>query len=155
MTLVLRPATPADVPTLFAIRTAVRENHMSLDELAVAGMTPETVAGLVQSPKAGTWLALWDGHPAGFAMARQDPGDVFALFVLPDMEGRGVGGAFLAQAEAWLASRGLASTWLLTGGAPGLRAATFYAARGWIAAGREADGQIRFTKGLGMALISP
>lgn len=148
MTLTVRPANPADIPTLFAIRTAVRENHMTLDELAAAGVTPETVADLVQSPEAGTWIALWDGAPAGFAMARTDPGDVFALFVLPAMEGRGIGRALLAQAEAWLAGRGLPSAWLLTGGEPELRAAAFYEAQGWTAEGREADGQIRFTKRL-------
>ncbi|RDI62245.1 GNAT family N-acetyltransferase [Microvirga subterranea] len=153
MTLFLRAATPADVRTLFAIRTAVRENHMSLDELVAAGVTPDSVADLVQSPDAGTWIGLWDGEPAGFAMARQDPGDVFALFVLPEMEERGVGRALLTQAEAWLASRGLACAWLLTGGGPGLRAAAFYEARGWVAAGREHDGQIRFTKRLAASSV--
>jgi len=148
MTLVVRAATVSDVPTLFAIRTAVRENHMSLDELAAAGVTPEAVADLVRSPDAGAWIAQWDGEPAGFAMARADPGDVFALFVLPDREGRGIGTILLAQAEAWLASRGFDAAWLLTGGEPGLRAASFYAAQGWTAAGRETDGQIRFTKRL-------
>jgi len=148
MSLHVRPATLADVPTLFAIRTAVRENHMSLEELATAGVTPGSVAELVQNPDAGTWLGMWNGVPAGFAMARADPGDVFALFVLPERQGRGVGTALLAEAEIWLASRGLGSAWLLTGGKPGLRAAAFYEAQGWTAEEREADGQIRFTKRL-------
>lgn len=148
MSLTLRPATVVDVPTLFAIRTAVHENHMSRDELAAAGVTPASVADLVRSPDAGTWLGLWKGAPAGFAMARVDPGDVFALFVLPGMEGRGIGKALLAQAETWLASRDVATAWLLTGGQPGLRAAAFYEARGWTAMGHESDGQTRFTKRL-------
>lgn len=148
MTLTLRPATVEDVPALFAIRTAVRENHMTMAELASAGVTPESVADLIRSGTADTWIGLRDGEPAAFAMARADSGDVFALFVLPDMEGRGFGKALLAEAEAWLAANGVETAWLLTGGEPGLRAARFYEARGWMAAGKEPDGQIRFTKRL-------
>jgi GNAT superfamily N-acetyltransferase len=148
MSLTLRPATVVDVPTLFAIRTGVRENHMNLEELALAGVTPESVVDLIRSGSAATWIGLWDGEPAAFAMARADRGDVFALFVLPEMEGRGLGGALLSAAEAWLASRGVGTAWLLTGGEPGLKAARFYAAQGWLAKGRQPDGQIRFSKRL-------
>ena len=52
------------------------------------------------------------------------------------------------EAERWLALRGVGEAWLLTGGEPGLRAPGFYAARGWRATGREADGQIGFSKRL-------
>jgi GNAT superfamily N-acetyltransferase len=148
MSRAIRIATIADVPVLFAIRTAVRENHMTLEELAEAGVTPDSVADLIRSPDAATWIGLWDGRPAAFAMARADLGDVFALFVLPEMEGRGFGAALLSEAEAWLASRGIETAWLLTGGEPGLKATRFYRARGWTAEGREPDGQIRFTKRL-------
>ncbi|MCB5174735.1 GNAT family N-acetyltransferase [Microvirga lenta] len=148
MSLSIRPATLGDIPALFAIRTAVRENHMTLAALAAAGVTPDSVAELLRSEDAATWIGLWDGEPAAFAMARSDQGDVFALFVRPEMEGRGFGGRLLALAESWLASRGAESAWLLTGGEPGLKAARFYAARGWLVEGREPDGQLRFTKRL-------
>jgi len=148
MSLDLRKADLPDVPTLFAIRTAVRENHMTMAELASAGVTPDTVADLLRSDDAAAWIGLWDGEPSGFAMARADVGDLFALFVLPAMEGRGLGSLLLSTAENWLASRGIETAWLLTGGGPGLKAAEFYASRGWKAAGREPDGQVRFTKSL-------
>jgi GNAT superfamily N-acetyltransferase len=149
MSLHLRRADTSDIPTLFAIRTAVRENHMTFTELASAGVTPETVAHLIQSNDAASWIGLWNEQPSGFAMARADIGDVFALFVLPDMEGQGLGSALLLEAESWLASRGTEKAWLLTGGEPWLKAPQFYASRGWRAEGREADGQVRFTKMLG------
>jgi GNAT superfamily N-acetyltransferase len=146
MRLDIRRATIADISTLFAIRTAVRENHMTMAELAIAGVTPETVADLLRSEDAGTWLGLCNTQPSGFAMARADPGDLFALFVLPSREGHGLGSLLLAAAEDWLASRGIEKAWLLTGGDPGLRAARFYSSRGWQAEGHEADRQVRFTK---------
>lgn len=148
MSATVRPAGEADIPALFAIRTGVRENHMDVQELARAGVTPAAVAALLRDGGAAAWLAEWAGRPAGFAMARADAGDVFALFVLPGFEGRGLGSTLLREAERWLARRGVEEAWLLTGGEPGLRAPGFYAARGWRAAGREADGQIRFTKRL-------
>jgi len=62
MALTIRPATVSDVPARFAIRTAVREDHMSLDEFAAAGVTPERVVNRVCSPEAGAWIALWEGE---------------------------------------------------------------------------------------------
>ena len=36
----IRLATTADVETLFELRTSVRENHQSREELAAIGVTP-------------------------------------------------------------------------------------------------------------------
>ena len=45
MSFTVRPAGEADIPALFAIRTAVRENHMSPDELERAcALTPHSRA---------------------------------------------------------------------------------------------------------------
>lgn len=149
MTATIRRADEADIPALFAIRTAVHENDMTLAELEAAGVTPDAVAATLRGDAAAAWIALQDGRPLAFSMARADTGDLFALFVLPGSEGLGLGTRLLQRAEAWLASRGIMEAWLLTGDEPGLRAAGFYARRGWRAAGREPDGQLRFTKRLG------
>lgn len=149
----VRPAGEEDVPALFAIRTGVRENRMDMARLAAAGVTPAAVAALLRGGNAAAWLGERAGSgragsACGFSLARAGVGDVFALFVLPGFEGQGLGGLLLHEAERWLALRGIEDAWLLTGGEPGLRAPGFYAARGWRATGRGADGQIRFTKRL-------
>lgn len=154
MSFTVRPAGEADIPALFAIRTAVRENHMSLEELAAAGVTPDTIAAMLLGGDAAGWLGERAGRPAGFSMARADVGDLFVIAVLPGFEGQGLGSLLPREAERWLALRGVEDAWLLTGGEPGLRAPGFYAARGWRAAGREADGQIRFTKRLAPGLTA-
>ncbi|WP_222182885.1 GNAT family N-acetyltransferase [Geminicoccus harenae] len=144
----VRPAGIADVPALFRIRTAVVENAMTTAELAALGITPSSIAADLDRGEAVAWLALCGGQEAGFSMVRSAEGDVFALFVLPTYEGRGIGRALLREAERWLADRGVVEAWLCTGAEPGLRAPGFYRAAGWREAGRMPDGQLRFVRSL-------
>lgn len=122
---------------------------MTLEQLAELGITPASVAEALRTPDLACWIGLEGTKPSGFAMARADFGDLFALFVLPEAEGRGLGSRLLAEAEKWLALRGIDKAWLITGGTAGLRAPQFYARHGWQPDGREADGQLRFTKRIG------
>ena len=141
----VRLATESDLDTLFELRTSVRENHQSREELAALGITPATIAeALAKDSRA--WLANDDaGRALGFAMADGAQGTVFALFVRPDAQRRGVGSALLATAEAWLFERGWEEIWLLTGADPSLRAHGVYRAAGWGISGAEGD-QVRYTK---------
>lgn len=139
----IRIATEADVATLFAIRTDVRENNMTPEALADVGVTPESVAEMLRTD-ARAWLADWGGQPAGFAMADASRGTVFALFVRRGFEERGLGRALLAEAAAWLFARGWEEIWLTTGAdAPGANA--FYRRVGWHEDGVAENGEIRYT----------
>jgi GNAT superfamily N-acetyltransferase len=142
--MILRPVTRADIPTLFEIRLAVRENAMTAADLAANGVTPAAVAAMLATTAAG-WTADAD---AGFAIADAEDGSLFALFVRPACEGRGLGLALLRQAEAWLASQGWREAWLLTGADPALRAQRFYRAAGWRVAGGAPPGEQRFIRAL-------
>lgn len=141
----IRPATPADVPDLFDVRTSVRENHLSLEELARLGVTPESVERLLTVGGRG-WVAGVDGRIVGFTIAIAEQGTVFALFLRPACEGRGIGRALLARAEEWLFEIGHDQIWLLTDASPAVRANGFYRHLRWIAAGIEPDGQVKFVK---------
>lgn len=125
----IRPATEADVATLFAIRTSVRQNHLSHGQLAELGITPASVAEAIRLGPC-CWLAEADGVAAGFAMVDGTAGEVFALFVRPEYEGRGVGRLLLATAETSL-FREHARIWLVTDGSDGIRANAFYQRQGW------------------------
>jgi GNAT superfamily N-acetyltransferase len=139
----IRPATEADVETLFEIRTDVRENNMTREALAAIGVTPESVAEMLRTDS-HAWLADWEGRPAGFAMADASRGTVFALFVRRGCEDRGLGRALLAEAAAWLFERGWEEIWLTTGAdAPGANA--FYRRVGWREDGAAENGEIRYT----------
>jgi GNAT superfamily N-acetyltransferase len=139
----IRPATEADVETLFEIRTDVRENNMTREALAAVGITPESIVQMLRTDSRA-WLADWEGRSAGFAMADAARGTVFALFVRRGDEERGLGRALLAEAAEWLFARGWDEIWLTTGAdAPGANA--FYRRVGWREDGIAENGEIRYT----------
>lgn len=145
MTTAIRIATPDDVSILNRIRTSVRENHMSLEQMAAYGITPEVIADLLRTTARG-FIGSIDGVDAGIAIADGAEGNIFALFVLPDHEGRGLGRALLERAEAFLFKCGCEVAWLEAGAAIGIRAHGFYSHLGWRRDGLMPDGQLRFVK---------
>lgn len=139
---VIRPALRADVPDIFRIRLAVRENALSEAELAALGITRETVAELVDAP--GTaWVAQEAGRLLGFSMIDREEGSLFAAFVSPEAEGRGIGRALTSAAEAALFAEH-SEIWLET--AAGSRAEGFYRRLGWGGDRPVGDGDLRLTK---------
>lgn len=47
MSIQVREARKADIGEIFAIRTSVAENHLSLKQLAEMGITPESIAAML------------------------------------------------------------------------------------------------------------
>lgn len=129
----IRAASPDDVAELFRVRTSVRENHQSEEQLSALGITRDSVAALLRSGEAQAWCAEVDGAIVGFSMARLREGELFALFVLPSFEDRGIGTRFLDAAVDWLRARGPRPVRLSTGRET--KAFRFYIARGWREAG--------------------
>lgn len=145
--LTLRLAVPDDVRAMFEIRTGVRENPLSREALAELGITPDTLPAMLQGSGRG-WVACDGGHVLGFAMVDAEAATVFALFVRPGHEGRGIGRGLMGEAEDWLRAQSCAEAWLLTDADPKVRANGFYRHLGWQEDGLQEDGQVRFTKRL-------
>ncbi|WP_322528451.1 GNAT family N-acetyltransferase [Salinicola sp. LHM] len=101
MSIQVREARETDIGEIFAIRTSVAENHLSLEQLAGMGITPEAVAAEIARGPC-VWVAEIDRVPVGFSMVRDETGCVFGLFVRADHEGRGVGRSLLERAERHL-----------------------------------------------------
>jgi len=138
----IRLASVADIDAIFDIRTSVRENHLSRDQLAEMGITPETIRqAILESPC--VWIAEVDGAPAGFSMADAEDGCVFAAFVLPEFEGRGLGRSLMDKAEAFLFQHHR-TIWLET--AEASRASGFYRSLGWLVVEHLPGGDVRFEK---------
>lgn len=123
----IRPAHARDVTAIFAIRTAVKENPLSLEQLTEMGITPDAVLEML-SVSDCVWVAEINGITVGFAIADKEEGSIFALFVLPEYEGLGLGGKLMNYAEAALFQQH-AQIWLETDSHS--RAAAFYQRRGW------------------------
>lgn len=141
----IREASAADVDDLFDIRTSVHENHQGLEELASIGVTHDSVRGLL-GVDARAWVASVDGRAVAFSMANRPERTVFAMFVRPGYEGRGLGRALMNRAEAWLFANGADEIWLKTGSDPALRAHGFYRHLGWKEDGPTVDGQVRYVR---------
>jgi GNAT superfamily N-acetyltransferase len=142
----VRPATAADIPALFSVRTSVRENHLDLVRLAQRGVTPASVAAMLDDTDAHVLLAEDGCAVVGFTMADARTGTVTALFVHPAVEGRGYGRALLRAAEDWLFAAGWKTLRLQTGEEPHTRAHRFYRAAGWALAGVADHGDVWYEK---------
>lgn len=145
----IRPANRGDVEVLFDIRCSVRENHQSREELAAMGITPDAVAAMLESGDYAAPLALIGSRPVGFAMGNMAEGYVFACFVRPGEEGRGVGRRLLQAVEDAFRCRGVKQAWLSTEAIAHQRSVGFYEHLGWVRTGLMEDGRHwKFTKAL-------
>lgn len=103
---------------------------MSVTELASIGITPDSVATAIQSSHRG-WLFEEDGEVGGFAMGDAEKAELTVMAMLPEHEGKGIGGQLLKKVESWLESEGCKKVWLTTDINPDLRAYGFYKKHGW------------------------
>jgi len=125
----IRPIEAADMAEITSLRTSVKENHLSIAEMAERGITPAGILADLACGDLGGWVETADGEIRGFSMADRRDGQIFALFTRPGCEGRGAGTRLLDVATQWLRERGIGEAWLTTDAAS--TAARFYANRGW------------------------
>ena len=126
----IRPAREADIPRLMQIRAAVRENRLVSRTIGAEGYRPYVEDGRC-------WVREDAGTIQGFAALDADAGSVWALFVAPQVEGRGFGSRLLDRLISEARARGLAALSLDT--EAGTRAEAFYLSRGFTNAPRDGD----------------
>jgi len=137
----IRLAAPDDIGVLQEIRAAVRENMLS-DPGRVTRQDYEDHLGRLGQ----TWVHVEDSKILGFSAATIASASIWALFVDPVHEGRGIGRGLLDNAVAWLRAQGAERVTLTT--SAGTRAERVYRAAGWVAAIGEAHGDFTFTLSL-------
>jgi len=125
-----REIAPEDLPRLFDIRTAARENPYSREALAASGITAQTVAVMLDTTHRG-WLCEVDGESVGFVMANGATGELWVIAVLAEHEGKGIGRRLMNLAQDWLWSKGWKEIWLVTGFDENARASHLYDKLGW------------------------
>ena len=125
-----RELTVADVPAMFLIRAAAKENPMPL----ISGLKflRITVAGEAEKLKTTHkgFICEDDGVPIGFVIGDGSTGELWVLSVWPEYEGQGVGRKLMTLAQEWLFTKGWDKLWLTTGIKPS-RALTLYQKLGW------------------------
>ena len=136
----IRTAVHADIPRIMEIRFSVRENRLS-DPSRV------TVADVARFIDQGA-IHVWEDADGirGFSAGDPRDGSIFALFVDPTFERRGIGQALIASACMTLRQAGHRTATLST--EAGTRAERFYLRNAWVPQGHNAKGEIIFSKPL-------
>jgi GNAT superfamily N-acetyltransferase len=129
-------ATSADIPRIVEIRAAVSENILS----DPGSVTTADIQWFIDNASIWTWVE--DGQIYGFSTGDPRDGTIFALFVDPCREGRGIGQALISLACATLRQAGHKTATL--GTEPGTRAERFYRRNGWTSFGHKSNGEILF-----------
>ncbi len=133
----LREAQPADVAVLNALRLRVKQNILSRPLWLTEARTLTAITGTGRG-----WVWEENGVILGFSVANASERNIWALFVEPGYEGRGIGRQLLDQAVQWLWSLSSRNIWLST--ERDTRAESVYRAAGWQEAGQLENGDIRF-----------
>ena len=135
--MLLRHATLLDIPQMHVIRTAVKENILSDPNL----ITPQDYAEYLEDRGAG-WVVEIEHQIVGFAIVDFQENNVWALFVHPDFEKRGVGRMLHDQLISAYFARTSQTLWL--GTEPNSRAEAFYRKAGWKEVGMHGSDEIKF-----------
>jgi GNAT superfamily N-acetyltransferase len=123
-----REATLPDIPQMQIIRNAVLENVLS-DPGKVKDSDYEK---FILSQGKG-WVCASENELLGFAIADLTGNNIWALFVRPKSERRGIGRKLHDIMLDWYFSQTRKKVWL--GTAPNTRAAEFYKRAGWLEKG--------------------
>jgi len=88
------------------------------------------------------WVCEINSTIVGFAIADLEDKNIWALFLHPGFEKKGIGRVLHDTMLDWYFSKGMDHVWL--GTAPGTRAERFYRKAGWRETGTHGKGEIKF-----------
>lgn len=133
----IREAIPADIPQLQFIRHSVKENMLSDPTLVT-----DELCAIYLTQRGKGWVCETDGQTVGFAIVDMQDHNVWALFMLPEYEGQGIGKQLHHIMLDWYFQQTKETIWLGTD--PGTRAEAFYRRQGWREAGIHAGSEVKF-----------
>jgi GNAT superfamily N-acetyltransferase len=132
-----REALVTDIAQIQVVRNAVKENMLSDPAL----VQDKDVEDYITRRGKG-WVCELDGTIVGFAIVSVLDTNVWALFIDPAQEGRGIGKRLHTDMMNWYFRQTQQPIWLST--SPGTRAASFYRKAGWRETGIYGKGEIKF-----------
>ena len=133
----LRAATVNDIPQMQVVRNAVKENILS-DPAFVTDKDCETYI----TERGKGWVYVAKNIVVGFAIADLKENNVWALFVTPAYEGKGIGKQLHRIMIDWYFEQTKETIWL--GTAFNTKAETFYRMQGWAEVGTHGPKEIKF-----------
>jgi len=132
-----RIADTADIPQMMLVRLSVTDNRLSDPSL----VTEEDYVNYIQNRGRG-WVCELEGKILGFAIVDLLDKKVWALFVDPASEKKGIGRQLQILMLDWYFKNTDEDIWLST--EKGSRAESFYSSSGWEPAGLTKSGELKF-----------
>ena len=123
-----RQAIPEDIPQIQIVRNSVKENQLSNPNLIPDDLVEEFI-----TKRGKGFVCEIDDIIVGFSIVDFVENNVWALFLLPEFEGKGIGKKFHQLMLDEYFSKTKETIWLST--EANSRAETFYKKQGWKNAG--------------------
>ncbi|MEO6233266.1 MAG: GNAT family N-acetyltransferase [Ferruginibacter sp.] len=135
--MIFRKAIIQDIPQIQRVRNIVKENQLSDPALV-----PDSDCEIFMTVRGKGWVCELNNLIVGFSIADLKENNIWALFVDPDYEGKGIGRKLHDIMRGWYFSQTNSTVWL--GTAPETRAAVFYSKAGWDRIGMHGQNKLKF-----------
>lgn len=135
--MIFREATKDDIIQIQIVRNSVKENQLS-DPALVSNKDCEEYL----TNRGKGWVCEVNNSIAGFSIADLKDQNIWALFVHPEYESKGIGKKLHQLMLDWYFAQTKKTVWLST--APGTRAEAFYKKAGWKVNGTHGKGETKF-----------
>ena len=137
--MIFREAQIDDIKQIQFVRNAVKENTLSNPALATDADVEEYLFH-----RGKGWVCLVDNTVIGFSIVDLKENNIWALFVHPNHEGKGIGKKLHDLMLDGYFEQTKEKVWL--GTSPNTRAEKFYRMQGWKEVGVHGKGEIKFEK---------
>ncbi|SES27428.1 GNAT family N-acetyltransferase [Pedobacter rhizosphaerae] len=135
--MIFREAKITDIPEIQIVRHTVKENTLSNPALVTDADCEDFT-----TQRGKGWVCDIDGQIVGFSIVDLKDHNVWALFLRPEHEGKGIGKTLHRLMMDWYFSQTKEMIWL--GTAPNTRAEAFYSLQGWKKVGAVNKGEVKF-----------
>lgn len=135
--MIIREARVEDIPQIQVVRNSVKENTLSNPDLVTDKDCEEFI-----TEKGKGWVCEIDGKITGFSIVDLKDNNIWALFVDPDFEKKGIGKKLHDIMLDWYFTQTRENVWL--GTSPNTRAELFYRKSRWNEIGIHGKNEIKF-----------
>ena len=135
--MIIREARVEDIPQIQVVRNSVKENTLSNPDLVTDKDCEEFI-----TERGKGWVCEIDGKITGFSIVDLKDNNIWALFVDPDFEKKGIGKKLHDIMLDWYFTQTKENVWL--GTSPNTRAELFYRKSGWNEIGIHGKNEIKF-----------
>ena len=135
--MLFREATVQDITLIQVVRNSVKENVLSDPSLVTDAAVEEYITN-----RGKGWVCEMDETIVGFSIADITGNNIWALFLHPDYEQKGIGKKLHHLMLNWYFTQTDKTVWLST--APFSRASLFYKMQGWKEVGLYGKNEMKF-----------